>query len=57
MTAMKWWGWGHEHVAFTHEDKPELAPFIRKWLDVDIERPTARPMRVRGRRGRRAEPP
>ena len=36
MTAMKWWGWGHEHVAFTHEDKPELAPFIRKWLDVDI---------------------
>ena len=44
MTAMKWWGWGHEHVAFTHEDKPELAPFIRKWLDVDIERPPARPM-------------
>ena len=44
MTAMKWWGWGHEHVSFTHEDKPELAPFIRKWLDVDIERPTARPM-------------
>ena len=44
MTAMKWWGWGHEHVAFTHEDKPELAPFIRKELDVDIERPTARPI-------------
>ena len=44
MTAMKWWGWGHEHVSFTHEDKPELAPFIRKWLDVDIERPTTRPM-------------
>jgi integrase len=43
MTAMKWWGWGHEHVSFTHEDKPELAPFIRKNLGVDIERPTARP--------------
>ena len=42
MTAMKWWGWGHEHVSFSHEDKPELAPFIRKELDVDIERPEAR---------------
>ena len=20
--AMKWWGWGDEDVAFTHDDKP-----------------------------------
>ena len=25
---MKWWGWGDEDVAFTHEDKPELGPFV-----------------------------
>ena len=29
MSQMKWWGWGDEGVAFTHEDKPELGPFIR----------------------------
>src|ERR1700730_16770891 len=39
MAAMKWWGWGHEDVEFTHEDKPELRPFIEKVLGVDIVRP------------------
>src|SRR5918999_3159747 len=33
---MKWWGWGDEQVAFEHEDKPGLRPFIRRVLDVDI---------------------
>ena len=28
MPAMKWWGWGHDGVEFTHQDKPALAPFI-----------------------------
>jgi alkyldihydroxyacetonephosphate synthase len=41
---MKWWGWGHEGVAFTHADKPELAPFIKRVLDVDVDRATTRPV-------------
>jgi alkyldihydroxyacetonephosphate synthase len=38
---MKWWGWGHEGVEFTHADKPELAPFIQKVLRLDVRRVTA----------------
>jgi alkyldihydroxyacetonephosphate synthase len=45
MGAMKWWGWGHDGISFSHEDKPGLAPFIRKELDLDVERITARPVR------------
>jgi alkyldihydroxyacetonephosphate synthase len=41
---MKWWGWGDEGVSFTHEDKPDLGPFIKRHLDLDVERPTARPV-------------
>ncbi len=33
---MKWWGWGREDVAFSHEDKPGLAPFIGEHLGVDV---------------------
>ena len=36
---MKWWGWGEEGIAFTHEDKPELAPFIERVLGLDVRRP------------------
>ena len=39
MTAMKWWGWGREDVSFTHEDKPDLAPFIREQLQLDVTKP------------------
>ena len=39
---MKWWGWGRDGVAFSHDDKPDLAPFIRKHLGVDVERVTGR---------------
>ena len=35
---MKWWGWGDEAVAFTHEDQPDLGPFLRRHLQVDVER-------------------
>ena len=35
---MKWWGWGDDDVAFTHEDKPELGPFLRRHLDIDVDR-------------------
>ena len=44
MAAMKWWGWGREDVSFTHEDKPDLAPFIREKLQLDVTKPgTERP--------------
>jgi alkyldihydroxyacetonephosphate synthase len=43
MTSMKWWGWGLEDVAFTHEDKPELGPFIEDVLGLDVSRATASP--------------
>jgi alkyldihydroxyacetonephosphate synthase len=40
---MKWWGWGDEGVSFTHEDKPALAPFLRRALDVDVTRVVDQP--------------
>ena len=42
---MKWWGWGDDEVAFTHEDKPGLGPFIKQHLDLDVDRVTSRPVR------------
>jgi alkyldihydroxyacetonephosphate synthase len=46
MAAMKWWGWGDEGVAFTHEDKPALGPFLLRHLDLDVTRTTARAARL-----------
>ena len=43
MAAMKWWGWGEEGVEFSHEDKPDLAPFIAQAIGLDV--------------GTKAEPP
>ena len=43
MAAMKWWGWGDEGVSFTHEDKPALAPFLQRALDLDVTRVVSRP--------------
>ncbi len=40
---MKWWGWGDEHVSFTHEDKPELRPFIQERLELDVSTPADTP--------------
>jgi alkyldihydroxyacetonephosphate synthase len=40
---MKWWGWGHEGVAFTHADKPGLGPFIKRVLHLDVDHATTRP--------------
>jgi alkyldihydroxyacetonephosphate synthase len=45
MAAMKWWGWGHEGVEFTHEDKPALGPFIREAIGVDVRSTAAPPLR------------
>jgi len=45
MSAMKWWGWGHEGVEFTHEDKPDLAPFIERVLGIRIGPRTEAPVR------------
>src|SRR5690606_36886468 len=33
---MKWWGWGVEGVGFHHEDKPGMAPFVLKAIDLDL---------------------
>jgi alkyldihydroxyacetonephosphate synthase len=41
---MKWWGWGEESVSFTHEGKPELAPFIERHLQLDVTRPGSPPV-------------
>jgi alkyldihydroxyacetonephosphate synthase len=40
---MKWWGWGREDVAFSHEGQPALGPFIQQHLDLDVERVVERP--------------
>src|SRR5436190_200512 len=42
MRPMKWWGWGDEGIAFTHEDKPELGPFIARAIGVDVTAPAER---------------
>ena len=41
---MKWWGWGDEGTSFTDVDKPDLRPFIRRYLAVDIARSTTAPL-------------
>ena len=41
--AMKWWGWGDEGVAFSHDDKPDFAAFIQDKLGIDVERTSERP--------------
>src|SRR3712207_32124 len=41
---MKWWGWGHEDVSFTHADKPGFGPFIERHLRIDVDRNRARPV-------------
>lgn len=41
--AMKWWGWGREDVAFSHEGQPALGPFIKDHLDLDVDRVVERP--------------
>jgi alkyldihydroxyacetonephosphate synthase len=45
MTAMKWWGWGHEGVEFSDEDKPALGPFIADKIGVDIRVKRGAPLR------------
>jgi alkyldihydroxyacetonephosphate synthase len=45
MAAMKWWGWGLDGVEFTHEDKPELAPFIKDQLGLDVTQVRTKPPR------------
>ncbi len=34
---MKWWGWGEPDVAFHHDDKPALAPFVRDRVGIDLD--------------------
>jgi alkyldihydroxyacetonephosphate synthase len=41
---MKWWGWGHEGIAFTHDDKPALRGFLQRVLALDVARPGTPPL-------------
>jgi alkyldihydroxyacetonephosphate synthase len=43
MEHMKWWGWGEEGVAFSHHDKPDLAPFVTANLGLDLDTPPVPP--------------
>src|SRR3954447_11654489 len=43
---MKWWGWGRDDVAFSHEGQPALGPFIKQHLELDVERVVERPPRL-----------
>ena len=52
--GMKWWGWGDDDVAFTHEDKPELAPFVLRHLSLDVDAHDEPAGPVRGARRPRA---
>jgi alkyldihydroxyacetonephosphate synthase len=45
MPAMKWWGWGHEGVEFSHEDKPALGSFIADKIGVDVRAKRTAPLR------------
>jgi len=38
---MKWYGWGREDIAFSHEDKPSFAPFVADVVGVDLDAPSA----------------
>ena len=42
MGRAKWWGWGDEGVAFTHEDKPGLGPSSSATSTLDLARRDAR---------------
>jgi alkyldihydroxyacetonephosphate synthase len=44
MGRMKWWGWGDEEVAFTHEDKPDLGPFLERSIDIRVDGIADRPV-------------
>jgi alkyldihydroxyacetonephosphate synthase len=43
---MKWWGWGVDGIAFHHEDKPGLRPFVLKVIDIDLNAPSVPPMEL-----------
>ena len=32
---MKWYGWGHPHVTFPMEEKPDLWPFVKRKLGME----------------------
>jgi alkyldihydroxyacetonephosphate synthase len=42
MAQQKWWGWGDEGVAFSHADKPDLGPFLKRHIGLDVDGPAVR---------------
>ena len=45
MAKMKWWGWGEHEISFTDVDKPDLAPFLHRHLELDVGRRATAPVR------------
>ncbi|WP_448070954.1 FAD-binding oxidoreductase [Georgenia yuyongxinii] len=43
VTHQKWWGWGVEGIAFHHEDKPRMAPFVMDVIGIDLHAPGTPP--------------
>ncbi|GAA4414737.1 FAD-binding oxidoreductase [Georgenia halophila] len=43
VSHQKWWGWGVEGVAFSHHDKPNMAPFVRERVGIDLDAPGSPP--------------
>ncbi|MPV49157.1 FAD-binding protein [Pseudactinotalea sp. HY160] len=39
----KWWGWGVEGIAFTHDNKPRFAPFVLEKVAIDLSEPGGKP--------------
>ncbi|UNX55312.1 FAD-binding oxidoreductase [Georgenia sp. TF02-10] len=43
VTHQKWWGWGVEGIAFHHQDKPKMAPFVMDKIGIDLSAPGTPP--------------
>jgi len=41
---MKWWGWGVEGVAFTYDNKPDFAPFVKKAVGLELDGSSGKPV-------------
>jgi alkyldihydroxyacetonephosphate synthase len=46
MAQQKWWGWGDGELAFSDADKPDLGPFLKRHIDLDVDRPALHAPRV-----------
>lgn len=43
VTHQKWWGWGVDGIAFSHQNRPNMAPFVMDKVGIDIHVPGTPP--------------